>query len=660
MSSEFNLEYDEVTFTKELRGVYGTFQTDKSFQVAYVLCSFPIHRIVELETAGEALDSKSARFEDLIQRDLDSRRVVDIVHDYLEKGDKKAIFFPPLLASLVAVEKLDGATRGNIRELYRSVDDWTLRDNWFEKTWDTDHFQLRLPHARQDTGYSVQAAGTNHFVHNYGCQLKWNDKNARLVVIDGQHRLGALKLLYRDTERRRIVERIHVPVCVIFYPDAIADSGQNWNIVESLRSLFVTINLEQKKVSGHFLVLLDDTKLSTLAVRQFAQLWKDDAAPAYSMLHLLEWNEREAQSTDKRMRRYSITTVSILQGALKEYLFANNEATGLTASFLNLEEVQARIELSDDAPSIEAISDAEFLPAQAEALSEQLQKYVTPAVSALFSEPTPYVRQIRALGNALSWLNEQVTKSARGAETFRDEFFRQHRRISEPKHEREDVRAIESQFNEKAHPPHEDRVYFLNVFQYGLIGAWVEFSRIGLPLHLSPLISARALIAGLEELCFLHARDFFRTDAPYAQLALFREGGGIQLGKEARIQWRRLLLSTFANERVLEAGVAHVKETLKRDAIKKWRDSLRRLAHREAGDYVDELDALIQRDYEKFWMDRPVSERHRKRLEDMHVEFGPKSAEVKKYIADELTPAKGKKARSALLKALEIEQFERD
>lgn len=658
MTTEFDLEYEEIKFNHEVRGTFGTFRTNKSIPVAYVLASLPIARINELHTASEALDPKLARFEDLIQRDIDYERVRDIANVYLEEGKDRVVFFPPLLASVVVFDDgSNGGGTGGIQELYRQVSGWKQDQGWLVKTWDDDRFQIRIPVAKHDTGFALSADNAAVSVHPYGAQLRWNSRHASIIVIDGQHRLAALKHLFNDAEKRSDVSAIELPVCIVFYPNAVKDDSKALSIRDSLRDMFVTINKEAKTVSGHFLYLLDDKSLASLAVRDMAQLWKDDASLAFSKLHLLEWNEREAQSADKRMRNYSVTTVSILAKAIARHLVSDS-VRGLTASFLNLEEVKDKVELTDEDPSIDDISDREFTVAQHSTLLSQIAIHVTPGLDLLFSKSRPYAQHAERVGEAMTWLHLQVTQGTNGAKVFRDDVLAAFRRCTEQ--DSAAAHAIETEFEERAAPPETDEAFFSNVFQQGLIGAWGDAARASLKYEVPPTVVASSLVAALEVLCFDSKKSFFGRKMPYNLLALYRETGTTILNETARSQWTRLILASLLKAECIQAyrSELEIKLSIGKGESKAIAESLIGECQKAMSDFLDDLEAATQRDFEKYWIDKAITESQRVELEKLRDEFGGKSVQLKEYVRKHLTKPRIKKCASALKKVLEISDIE--
>ena len=109
---------------------------------------------------------------------------------------------------------------------------------------------------------------------NYASEFLYNDKKLKLVVIDGQHRFLALKRIYENDVERDLIKDIDIPICIFFMPDAVETQSSTQTMNRGMRKLFVTINSEAKKVSGHFIELLKDDSLSSITVRSLADHWK--------------------------------------------------------------------------------------------------------------------------------------------------------------------------------------------------------------------------------------------------------------------------------------------------------------------------------------------------------------------------------------------------
>ena len=134
----------------------------------------------------------------------------------------------------------------------------------------------------------------------------------------------------KNGPHQAILHGIEVPVCLIFTPKAIAGAPED--MIEDFRELFVRVNGEAKRVSGHFLILLQDDSYTAVAIRSLAEAWRVDTAQGYSLLHLLEWNQRVEEQTRKRTRPFSISTIGIIHDTLSEHLFKEKLASTVRGS----------------------------------------------------------------------------------------------------------------------------------------------------------------------------------------------------------------------------------------------------------------------------------------------------------------------------------------
>ena len=324
-------------FSSQLAGVFGSFSTSQSYCLNYILTTLRVNELKMLDTATDILDFREISFEELLQRDIDYRRInEELISDYLERGSNRVIFFPPLLVSLMAFD----VNTNKMIDRYSSIHE-EQKDSKFIRTWDGDKFQLILNLSKSSTGYKFTHKNTVLNYYNYAASIKFNPELVKLVVIDGQHRFVALRELIMQG-KADLLNDMEVPICVFFPPRAVNEAGNLESIVKDIRELFVTVNEKAKQVSGHFLTLLDDKQLSSFCVRSLADKWKNENGVA-TKLHLLEWNERESRRASQRQQKeYSVTTVSVIADCLSGYIL-DSKRGGLTEILLNLQEVQAEL-----------------------------------------------------------------------------------------------------------------------------------------------------------------------------------------------------------------------------------------------------------------------------------------------------------------------------
>lgn len=645
-SAVLPVKTERIIFSRKIEGSYGTFRTYQSFETAFLVATLPMARIEELGTASEAFPISEVDFEDLVQRDIDMDRVTTIQKDYLQETVNKVVFFPPLLVAVMPYDQPSGSSSLSIPSTYASFRE-EVKDGWIEKTWDETRFQVRLPIAPNETGLTATCSGATYPIYPYGAELKLNPDRTRLVVIDGQHRLSALRGLYRNSQTRHIVANIDIPICVIYSPNALSNSTLGESLKDDLRELFVTINNKAHKVSGHFIILLDDDTLTSLAVRSLAQKWKEEETPqGFSKLHLLDWNQRRTELAQKRTKQISITTVSIIAHALEREIFSseNNNPLG-PASFLNLDSVREELEeLAPEYP-VDQIRDESFHPKQKKILESQLLDTLTPALDWLLLAPRPYREHQDRVANAMRWLDAKVADNIEGAKAYRDEILANFRSAT---NSLEQVKTIEKTFLRKCEPPATDTIFFLNVFQDALVSVWCEVTREALAFDISPLEAAKLTVCALDPVCFGPDPRLLRREQPFTTLSLYRTTGSVMFNQPAREQWRRLLAVALTSAPSIAIIRRWCVERLSEHAGMELTKRIEQYAESAKEDFFYALERAIQKDLEKAWFDRQIDPRIVKELEDIRERHGAQSPEMKAAIADKVTAPRLAAAKEAL------------
>jgi len=584
-------------FTQTLDGVYGIFKTTESFTLSYLLTNLRAAELAKLQTASEAFHFRTISFDELIQRDVDYERVDnEIVAKYLEQGKDHVLFFPPLLVTVVAID--DGHRIDTYEEVKTALDEDSQS---LITTWGSDKFQLELCLESQTTGHKISHKGKDLHYLPYASSLRYNPEAVKLVVIDGQHRFVALKRIYESEEKRHLLQEMEVPICIFFMPEAVKDNKKSESIVRDLRELFITINSKAKEVSGHFLVLLNDRSLSSHCVRQFADALRQHKIHELgSLLPILEWNTREARKAFQRQKKYSISTVSVIADALKDYVMCRKE-DGLPQILLNLSSVQNKLKVTPDSYSYNSIEEETFGPEQIAILTEQINKYVTPSLWELFISPRPYKSVIEKFASSLKRLDKLVSDKTTGAEQFRDNVLYQFRKTTD--RDLVPVRDMERIFEEGLEIEDGDETYFYNVFQQGLIRAWAELclSLTSDDSKITPQVVAKAMVAACEKLVFNDKKKMFLTTRPYLQGLIFL-GERVLVNESARRAWMLLIIGSLYSSKV-RIEFKNVIEQQKPKA--EWLSKLDELVATQAAaaicDYFDLLERRIEEDYEKNW-----------------------------------------------------------
>jgi len=579
-------------FSKEYRGSFGRFRTDQSFALHYLMTTLHVEDIGQLATAGEVFDPQTSKFEELIQRDVDHSRVARIAADYLSKGHDRVVFFPPLLVC-IALFNEDGSLKSQYDEVSPEGDPGDV----LEKTFDRDGFQVGLYKATPDTSERrIQWGDTKIPFIEFAAYLRLNPKRAKLVVLDGQHRLEAIRLLEKTPSAKDVISTIELPVCIVWMPEAKVGQTDE-SLTRDFRELFVTINREPKRVSGHFILLLQDKSYSAMAIRLLADAWKKehDSDGEWSRLHLLEWNTREQERTDQRTRPFSITTVSIVADVLQDHLF---KVPGLAARLLDLGSRANDFEAIDPDFSSEGMRDVAFSVPIDAIVQEQIEKHLIGALTALLRELRPYRSLEKSTGEAFGRLQQMATKLNPSFQSLSD-YLR--RFIYNPDEMFENTtRGAYGEFKNWIVVPEEDRIGLLAVFQHGLLRAWIRIAQILNDEGFSLIDAARATNAALEAYAIAPPKGsglpYLRSDLHYTRRILWRNEK-VNFTEAGKVAWTDILLASLVREDVRQAAWSALPDK-QFSAEERIRIEMRlnQLGLSAAGNYCDRLRQEVRRE----------------------------------------------------------------
>ena len=545
-----------VKFSKEIRGSFGRFKTEHSYSLYYLTTSIPSSETSLLSTASELFKTDKTDFEELIQRDIDYSRVRNIANKYLSQGKDRVIFFPPLLASLVLLDN-----EGNIQKQYLTYEELFHTDEEIGETlrgtWDHDGFQLDLPEADEDSSErKILWNGVEKHYYDFAAMLRINPRRAKLVVLDGQHRLEAIRLIQKNEDQKPILSDIEIPICIVWPPDAVKRDGSNELMTQDFRELFVRINSEPKRVSGHFIALLKDDSYSAMATRRLADLFKSINFPgSWNRLHLLEWNTREDERVEVRTRDFSVTTISIVARALSEHLFSQ----GLASELLFLDERSEEFQAVDPEFSWDGVLDRTQKTKIDDILKNQIDTYLVKALEILFRKPSPYQKLETALNSAFEKLNNKVNEnnsSFIGLKKTLDSYIYKEDEIFE-----ESTKSAYSDFKSWIAYDQKDRIYFLAVFQQALIRHFLNIAAVAITYDIRLPDVAEAAILSLEELALVSKDRFLGSERKYTRRMLWRNEN-VNFGSIwAKQAWLDILGSTLLHKQSRSALVKSLKDS---------------------------------------------------------------------------------------------------
>jgi DNA-sulfur modification-associated len=572
-------------FDQTLRGTFGRFKTVTSREVFYLLCSIPIEEIEDLATASDFFEADALKFEELIQRDIDKARVIRMAEGYLKATSDKVVFFPPLLACIVLFDPEGKMLHQYAGANYAVSEEEGVRQ--VKAVWDDDGFELALALADKKTAdRRIAVNGTEEWFHDAG-QLRLNRKRAKLIVLDGQHRLEAMKLV-RSGPSKDVLAGTEVPVCLVFTPSAVVGSQED--VVENFRELFVRVNEEAKRVSGHFIILLQDDSYAAMAVRALAEAWRKKKQDGLTYLHLLEWNQRVEENTRRRTRPFSITTIGILTDILRDYLFEEHVA----ATILRLDDAKAELEAADPSYHYADIADEAHSAVIDKIVGAQIELHLVPALDILLLSPPPYIRFVTSVTNAFSKMDAQANAHVAAFGALQ-EYFRRYKYTEEEVVEPV-VRAVLQEFNQWTQILELDAVYFLNAFQHGLIRSWIRVSTMMGARGLSPVIAAKVTVSGFASLVMKAEAGYLSSAKKYTRRVLWKnEKVNFSATLWTRDVWVDVACASFLKESVISAAMASLNE-LGEELKASIREDLKKEGLASALRYCGRLASEILRD----------------------------------------------------------------
>lgn len=603
---------DDNPFDLSIEGVYGRFKTIDSFEVDYLLSNISVEKLDVLKTAADAFDFDEIDFEEIMQRDVDYKRVLDeIVNDYLMKSAEKAVFFPPIIVSVVALDE-SGKPLTKYSDVVSTSD---KEEATYTKVWEKNRFAIELLLSENDRPEKVAHDGKELSYYKYASTLKLNTLKVKLVVIDGQHRFVALQKLF--VMNKDHVENIELPVCFVFTPYSSEQGEGHENVVSNFRQMFVTINTEAKKVGGHFTTLLRDRSLTSMTIRALANGWKKDNTEASkSYLQMLEWNERSDSKSNQRMRPYSITTVGILADIISSHFFSRKTDC---SQLLYLDDIKEDLKIRENSMLASSIGESDFDNDQSQLLEQQIEKYIVPALDYIFRHCIPYQKMRDNFEVALKFVEDQEAKSINGYREFRKKVLSKFRRVNIL--DDESVETAQNSFDDQfVYEGDEEKYYFYNVFQHGVLGNWKELSvRLCGKYSLNPLDVAEILVAGLNSFGLIHGSNLYDRDREFCRYTLYNKSGRPNVSNAGKSTWINYLalglLSKSSQVSIEEVLVSKMPE----DEIEPALNEIEEYLKLQKEDYLEGMEKNIQNYVAKEWAFGPFDQDDVDRLHSLKL-----------------------------------------
>jgi len=334
----------ETAYGQKLVGSWGEFSSPESdHRILYLSTTVKfsadaraddqLDAIRYLRPVREVLEVNKLKFKELLQRDIDDHRVAHQMVPYLlgSQASLGATFFPPILAIFLPNDAMEEDKQiPLIIEKKDSFDGnhWLVNES-------APLFKLsRLADANGNVIPKMPLA-----------QLQWNSQLAKLVVIDGQHRLMAMLAIHRThhkewdiaPEYKRIYEDsvgdalklanfnrdIELPLTILTFPK-LSDT-KTPKLYKAARKIFIDVNKGAKSPTQSRLILLSDTDLTNIVIRELLETIREEdqhVAVAHggfaSKPRLLPTIQYDASSHDDEKQNPRVTRIVKL-GDLRDF-----------------------------------------------------------------------------------------------------------------------------------------------------------------------------------------------------------------------------------------------------------------------------------------------------------------------------------------------------
>jgi hypothetical protein len=201
--------------------------------------------LIENIPGGEKWDVK-----DLFQRAVDKDRVGKSILPYLQ-NDELVKFFNPLTLVLLPFDSTMAAVEKELEFVPAKVE--VIDGHSYQVFEKEGYYKLNI--------HNTEPAFSS---------IEWNEHKVKVVAIDGQHRLAALKRWKSDPVRGQELASWSIPVVIL----ALYKEGKEVetpNILEVVRKTFIYINSTAEGINESRRILLDDESVNCICTQEVIQ-----------------------------------------------------------------------------------------------------------------------------------------------------------------------------------------------------------------------------------------------------------------------------------------------------------------------------------------------------------------------------------------------------
>lgn len=371
-------------YDERIRGVFGTFGAGMGIRVCFLQAALESSELSKIQLVSEIPGSDRWPVRDLFQRDVDTKRVESSILPWLQDNDKVK-FFNPLTLTLVPVDSTSNRILAEVPKLAKSEFEDELG------AWDV---------LEREGSYRFRYLKSDNGLHREYGMVEWSSRSVRLVAIDGQHRLSALKRYLSDQDGPGFNGFLewNVPVVV---SGLDCEQPVDASILDVVRNMFVYINTQARTPSKSRQILLNDEDINFVCVQELLQYSHENDTlenveeRVASRVPLLFYDWRGATENGREVHSpASLKPVTELAEWFKFYLFGESLDDGLGDAF----------GVSEGDVLYEAFQSGELRGNHIELVRKRFREWILPGIAYLFENFRPYKKYIESVRAAeIEW-----------------------------------------------------------------------------------------------------------------------------------------------------------------------------------------------------------------------------------------------------------------
>jgi hypothetical protein len=371
----------QTIFTKTMVGCYSELGRGNNARIMCVQTALEPTELDKITLIRNIRGSQKWPVRDLFQRDIDEDRVRDDIMTYLDDPNyENPKYFNPITIVLLPIDTEADRVVASLKfSEYEEVEDRGL-------TWEQ--------HSVGDLFKFMKIQGQPEHT-----EVHWNDRRVKLVCIDGQHRISALKNLHDDPSdevRARIAGwRIPVSILGVVRDEKDPDPDEDRNILEIVRKMFVYINTKAERIHKSRTILLDDESINCVCVQEIVQASHEndnlrigDRDETIVPLIFFDWRGA-TKGGEEVGAEGSLKTIDELLSWMAELVFGE-DGDDKQHKRLQLDEVEIYSQ------NLSRLTN----PEDTKTIRKQFREIVYPGIRYLLENFTPYKEHISALRSA--------------------------------------------------------------------------------------------------------------------------------------------------------------------------------------------------------------------------------------------------------------------